>query len=114
VKHARRSGLGQLAVSVFLAPWLLLGLWLEVVVGTQAAWANFVGYVSPAQPNITAGLCFLAATLVGPVLVIVATIRTRHRVGTGSRLLRIECWSLPVVCPLGVLALGLLAASAVI
>jgi len=100
--------------AVILAPCLLIGLWLEVVVGTQAAWASFVSYVSPSQPNVAAGLCFLAATLLGPAIVIVATIRTRRRVGIGSRVLRIECWSLPVVCPLGVLAFLLLVASAVI
>jgi hypothetical protein len=114
MSHTRRSELGEIVAAVIFAPCLLIGLWLEVAVGTQAAWGNLVSYVSPAQPNIAVGLWFLAATLLGPTLVIAATIRTRHRVGIGSRILRIECWSLPVVCPLGMLAFFFLAAAAVI
>ena len=111
---ARGATVGRVVASLLLAPWLLLGLWFEVAVGIQIVWANLVGYVSPSQPDVTAAMCFLAATVVGPGLVVFTTVRTRRRTSLISRVLRIECWSLLVVGPLALFALVLVAASAVI
>lgn len=100
------------AWSILLVPVLLLALWLEVVAGVSFSWSALVGYVSPAQPHLGAGLLFLTGAAAGPVLVIFATFRTRHReVSAFERILTIECWSLPVALPLAILGLLLLLAA---
>jgi hypothetical protein len=110
----RGATVGRVIGSLLLAPWLVLSLWLEVAVGIQVVWANLVGYVSPSKPDVAAAMWFLAATLIGPAVVVFTTIRTRQRTSLSSRVLCIECWSLLVVGPLALFALVLVAASAVI
>lgn len=94
-----------------LFPVLIFTLWLEVEAGVSFTWGALVGYVSPSQPHVVAGMLLGAGTIIGPMSTIATTCWSRCRsMNNVERLLRVEVFglmiALPVVAYWIVIALG--------
>lgn len=95
--------------ALLLAPVLGFCMLLEVTAGTGSAW----GSLQPGHTNLAWALTgFLFAGFV-PGVVMVTTVRSRHRAHGGgivNRALRIECWGLTFGLPIAALSLLVVAA----
>jgi len=96
--------------AVALAPLLALSLWFEVIAGTGGAWDELAAGANYARVAIW--MLYAAA---GPIMVLIATVRTRSRVRpVAARALLIERRALLVAGPLGLFGMLMVAAASVI
>ena len=100
----------QIISVVALAPLLALSLWFEVIAGTGGAWDEL-----DAGANYARVAIWMLYAAAGPITVLMATVRTRSRVGpVAARALLIERRGLLVAGPLGLFGMLMVAAASVI
>src|SRR5579862_2151678 len=86
--------------AVVLVPVVLVCLLLEMIYGSGIAWA----YLSNRPRNYWGIVAGSVATVVGPGVLVFATLRTRSmRQNTARRVMRIEVWTLIATLPFALL-----------
>jgi hypothetical protein len=94
-----------------LVPVVFVCLLLEVIWGSGIAW----GYISEQPRNYWGIVAGFFATVIGPAVLVFATLRTRSmREHMARRVMRIEVWTLIATLPFALLCLLAIMAAAVI
>jgi hypothetical protein len=90
--HLTVARVSRIAITTTLLPVLVGILWIEVAFGAAALWNGFSGSDLPGRIHWASGLIGVAMLALGPAVVVVVALLTRHdELSMSHRLLRIEC-----------------------